>query len=370
MQGEGLATGPIKRSRQPQPAAGRGLRQRLARLTHGAGLLPLVLRLRALRRDDLRILAYHRVLSVPDESRFGFDLDLVSASAEQFDEQLRMIRRRFQPLSFAEVLDHFDRRRRLPPRAILLSFDDGYDDNYRVAFPLLRAQGLSAMFFVSTDHIEHGRPYAYDWLVHMVCVTQADTLQAPELGVDTTVPRDLHARRRLAADLLDRMKWLDDAIQHEVIVRLEREWNLPRAQGHADCRPMSWEQLREMHAGGMEIGSHGVGHRMLAKLPQEEMVAEVHGSKATLERELGAPVTVLSYPVGGINAYDDRVIDAARAAGYRLACTYVAGTNPQPIASPYTLRRLPVERGMDAAWFAAMTTLPEVFSYPSRLRMD
>lgn len=345
-----------------------GRRQILAHRSHAAGLLPVLRQLRSAFRQDLRILAYHRVLESADPDGFSFDTELISATGEQFRQQMRSIKRDFHPMRFDEVLACIDANRRLPKGAILVTFDDGYDDNYRIAYPILRELDMSAMFFVSTGHIDSGMPYAYDWLVHMICTTTAPKLLAPELGIDWDIPSTLAERRVLAARLLDQLKGLNDAGQEALISRLEREWAIPRDAGHPDCRPMSWEQLREMHEGGMEIGSHGVGHRMLAKLPKDQMSDEVNGSKRTLERELGAPVQVLSYPVGGPDAFDTETVEVVRSAGFRMACSYMAGTSAVESGSRYCMRRLPVESEMDAAWFSAMVALPEVFSYSSRLR--
>ena len=93
---------------------------------------------------------------------------------------------------------------------------------------------------------------------------------------------------------------------------------------------MTWDQLREMHDAGMEIGSHGVWHNMLAKLPFDAMSDEVNGSKRMLEREIAAPAEVVSYPVGGTDAYDENVIATAIRPGYKLGCSYVSGTSPIP----------------------------------------
>ncbi|GAB2506799.1 hypothetical protein GCM10027084_21710 [Pseudoxanthomonas sangjuensis] len=345
-----------------------GRRQLLARWCHRTGMLPLLRRLRGVSRHDLRVLAYHRVLESTEPHGFSFDTELISASADAFREQMAHLRRHFSPMRFGEVLERIERGRTLPKDAVLVTFDDGYDDNYRVAFPILRELDMSAMFFVSTGHIDSGRPYAYDWLVHMICSTRADRLRAPELGLDRALGATLAERRAQAAELLDRLKGLRDERQAALIARLEVEWNMPRRQGHPDCRPMTWEQLREMHRDGMEVGSHGVHHRMLAKLPRERMVAEVKESKATLERELGAPVDVLSYPVGGPDAFDHATVEAVRAAGFRMACSYVSGAGIVAPRTLYALPRLPVERQMDRAWFEAMVAMPEVFGYASRLR--
>lgn len=346
-----------------------GLRPRLARVLRRAGALPLAVRLRAALREDVRILAYHRVLETAAPAEFRFDPDLVSASAEGFREQLRLVRRRFSPMRFDELLDRLGRGRSLPRHAVLITFDDGYDDNHRVAYPLLREAGLSAMFFVSTGHIDSGRPFAYDWLVRMLCSTTEPQLEVPELGLSAPLTADLRQRRTLAAQVLDRLKTLPAEAQQALIERLQRQWSMPDANGHPDCRPMTWAQLREMREGGMEIGSHGVGHHMLAKLPREAMREELRVSHAAITREVGAPPLAVSYPVGGPDAYDEAVMAAAAEAGYRIGCSYVTGAQSLRGGPGYAWRRIPVEREMDPAWFDAMLALPELFCYRSRTRI-
>ena len=345
-----------------------GLRQRAARVLHATHLLPACSRMRDLQRRDLRVLAYHRVLRELPGPAFGFDPELVSASAAQFRAQLDVLRRHFHPLRFRDVIEAIDEGRPLPPRAIVITFDDGYDDNHRIAFPILRELGVPATFFVSTGHIDTGRAYAYDWLVHMVRNTGATRLQLAELALDRALPATPERRLALAAELLDRLKTLPAPTQAAIIERLEQDWSMPRAHAHDACQPMGWDQLRAMHAAGMEIGSHGIWHQMLAKLPRDAMLHEVRASKQAIERELGSPCEVISYPVGGHDAYDDDVVHAVEDAGYRLGCSYRSGTNALPLRDRYALRRLAVERDMDIAWFAAQASLPEVFSYPSRRR--
>lgn len=349
-------------------AAAPGRRPRLARIARRSGLLPLATQLRALLRSDLRILAYHRVLESVEPAGFDFDVDLISASAESFQTQMRLLKARFNPMRFDELCDRLERGRSLPPRAALVTFDDGYEDNHRIAFPILRDLGMSGMFFVSTAHIDSGQPYAYDWLVHMVCNAPEGALDLPEIGFSSTIAGSLEARRDVARHLLDRLKSMDAQAQDVMIQRLEDSWDMPRLASVGQRLPMGWSDLRHMVSEGMEVGSHGIHHRMLAKLPRDQMREEVFGSRAAIERELGTRVDVLSYPVGGPDAYDEEVMQAAGDAGYRLACSYRTGAEDAPAAHRYELRRIPVERQMDRAWFEAMMALPEVFAYPSHHR--
>ena len=343
-------------------------RQKFARLCQRTGVLPWLGALQSWRGDELRILAYHRVLDSAEPEGFTFDLDLVSASQEAFHGQMALVRRKFAPMRFEEVLDYLDRGRKLPLRAVLGTFDDGYDDNYRMAFPVLRDLDMSAMFFVSTGHIDSGLPYGYDWLVHMICTASTPRYREPRLGMDIGMPESLEGRRALAAEVLDRLKRLEDAEQRRLIAGLECDWDERSAEGHPDCRPMSWDQLREMRRAGMEVGAHSVNHTMLSKVSREEMVREIEESAEALARELGERACAMSYPVGGADAYDDVVIDAARAAGFRMACSYVTGVGNVRTTSLHALPRLPVEREMEMRWFEAMVSLPGVFSYPVRER--
>lgn len=343
-----------------------GKRPAFARAFVRLGLLPLLDSVRQFLRGDLRILTYHRVRDI-DPATFDFDRALVSANAEQFRAQMSYVKKRFHPMRFRDVLEHLDNRHPLPRNATIVTFDDGYDDNYHVAFSILREIGLPATFFVSTGHIDTGQPYAYDWLVHMLMRTSASQVELPEIGLTLSLPLSREGREAVGADLLDRLKWLDDDLQSSLITRLEQVWSMPRTP-HPDCRPMTWDQLREMHAGGMEIGSHGVDHRMLARLPLAAMRSEVMESRIALERELGVAPEVLSYPVGGSNAFSADVIDALKAENFRIGCSYISGSNPLPLGDLYALRRLPVEQYIDQDWFCGMLVSPELFSHRKRQR--
>lgn len=351
------------------PAAARaapGLRGRLGELCYASGLLKPVQRMRAWWQPDLRILAYHRVMPLPDPDAYTFDMELISTPPDDFREQMRRVRRHFRPMRLTDVADALDAGEALPPDAVAVTFDDGYDDNYHVAAPILDEVGVPATFFVSTGHLDSGRPYAYDWLVHMILVTRARRLLLPELHMDVPLPGSRTRRRCLAGQVLLRMKSLDAHAQDALVARLEEAWSLPSANARpVACRPMTWVQAREMASAGFEFGSHGVHHRMLARLPVDDMEAEVRASKATLDRELDQPAVLMSYPVGGDRAYNQAVMDATQRAGFRLACSYVCGTNPDPASNRYALQRLPVEANMGPRWFAAMLAMPQLMSYPT-----
>ncbi len=341
-----------------------GKRARLGALLHRSGMLGPAQVIRSLLRREMRILAYHRVLTLPDANAFDFDLELVSASAAAFRAQMSLLKQHFRPMRLGDMVAAIIAGQTLPSNAVAVTFDDGYDDNFLVAYPILRELQVPATFFVSTGYIDSGLPYDYDWLVHMILGTTLERISMPELNLELHTPSTRLERRWVAGEVLNRIKQLDGTGQSALMNRLQHDWQMPCERAHPDCRPMNWQQLREMQAAGFEIGSHGVHHRMLAKLDQAELEFELRESKAVLESELGVPATLIAYPVGDPSAFDDRVIETARATGYQAGCSYISGTNLLAAPCRFALRRLAVERTMGLGWLHAMLTLPEWLSYP------
>ena len=101
---------------------------------------------------------------------------------------------------------------------------------------------------------------------------------------------------------------------------------------------LSADEIRELHRAGIEIASHGATHRALIGLDDADLLREVAGSKETLERITGSPVTSFCYPYGN---FDDRVVEAVRAAGYRAA-TVIRGGISKDLSDPFRLKRVAV----------------------------
>lgn len=116
---------------------------------------------------------------------------------------------------------------------------------------------------------------------------------------------------------------------------------------------LSVNELREMHASGMEIGSHSVNHVRLTTLDDAQLRREVVDSKQALEDAIGAEVVSFAYPYGD---WDTRCAEAVREAGYRFACTTATGWATRD-ADPYRLRRLSVFNDDDVARFARKLAL-------------
>ncbi len=318
--------------------------------------------LRHLTIDELPILAYHRIYDIEDESKFPFDPELVSASVSGFAWQMEYIKERYQPITFQTLLDVFDGKAELPERPVIVTFDDGYDDNYHNAFPVLKSLRIPATLFVSTGYIGHGKPFWFDLVAHILYQAPAGSVSLNGFDMTLRLDNDVESRRVATARLIGALKRVSNHRRLEFLDRFEREYShVVNNDGYKRSRPLEWSHIREMSAAGIEFGSHTVSHPILSRLDDAALRQELIQSRETLEHELGKPVSVLAYPVGGAEEFNEKVIEVAQSAGYRLGVSYMQGVNRLGSLDRFRLRRQHVERYTTAPYFSGLLSLPEIF---------
>lgn len=274
----------------------------------------------------LSILFYHRVL--PESDPLQPDIP----DAELFRRHMRWLRRFYRVLPLAEAVTLLARGR-LPRRAVAITFDDGYRDNYEVALDILRELDLSATFFISSGFLDGGRMWN-DTVIETV-----RRLPETELTFEPCDIRDLplcsmSQRRWAVAQLLAELKYRPLAQRQELCETLAAQLNqpLPRLM-------MTREQVRGLRRAGMEIGAHTVHHPILKRLAAATARAEIEQSKQALEEILGEPVRLFAYPNGKMGQ-DFGPEHAAMVAesGFQAAVTTDWGT-ADAATDPYGLPR-------------------------------
>jgi peptidoglycan/xylan/chitin deacetylase (PgdA/CDA1 family) len=317
------------------------------------GLLRLA---QAMKKDRtlLPILAYHRVCDF-DLSNYPFDQEVISASTLLFDQQVDFVKRNFDCLVFSDLKDAIDGRRSLPKRPLMITFDDGYADNYSNAFTILKRHGLSATFFITTDIIGTQNPFWWEKVVYWVKrgETPKNILKGSNLQMDG------------AANPWDVIHWLKsrtNPVRVDLLDGWEKEYPLPVEHGLHWVQPLNWDEVRKMSQGGMEIGSHTVTHPVLTQLSEEDLCYELTASKKRIEMEIGKEVLSIAYP-GGKQADHDERVHRASAQLYNFGLAYDGGINSLHHLNPYQLKRLAVEHRSSLAFFKSRVVFPSLFSY-------
>jgi peptidoglycan/xylan/chitin deacetylase (PgdA/CDA1 family) len=316
---------------------------RLRRIVAAAGRGPLagasstvVDRALPRRRGVLTILTYHRV----DEPDARPDLmpSLISATPADLAAQVEMVARDFDPVSMRDVLAALEDPRRLPRRAVLVTFDDGYRDFASNAWPVLRAASVPATLFVATAFsADPSMRFWWDRLWAAVRTTTRTSLETP-IGVFPVGADD-------AKSTVGQLRaWLKDLDHDATLSEVARIVDALDVAGSAATEPavLDWDDLRRLAGEGVTLAPHTRNHPLLDRVDIERAVNEIADSFKDLERETGAiasPVPVLAYPSG---AHGESAVEAARRAGMELAMTTRRGGNDMRRADRYRIRRINV----------------------------
>ena len=285
-----------------------------------------------------QILGYHKVS--PDAHPFFEPLH-----PDIFEQQMQFLKSCYTVMSLTELVARAARRD-VPERAVAITFDDGYRDNYDYAFPILKKYELPATIFLATGAIGTGEPIWHDRVFdafRFATVGRAQLLDSavPELILDTP-----NAVERSLRSTVVHAKSLYGQERRRLIEDLELKLR-PNVSARAADRMLTWDQVREMHGAGIEFGSHTVTHTILSRIPKSEMVRELRDSKAELSERLGTPISTFAYPNGGTADYNSEAKDALRECGYSCAVTCCSGSN-YVFSDAFELKRgLPWQKEID-----------------------
>ena len=242
----------------------------------------------------------------------------VGAGRAGFARQLRALRRVANVVPLEQALQDLVAGRRLPPRAVAITFDDGYRDNLDVAVPVLRSLGLPATIFLIPDLLDGTMDPWWERLAWAVR-TADDRVLAFEGA--TYALTDARTRTATLERLEERLKTRTDAQRrsavHDIVASLR--------PGGAPYRPgdlfLDREGARQLVRAGVTIGSHTTHHVILARETARAQEDDLREARIRLQDQLDVPVDALAYPNGLQDDYDATTVGAARNAGHTSAVT-------------------------------------------------
>lgn len=248
-------------------------------------------------------------------------------------QQLRVLRRVANVVPLGSALADLSAGRPLPPRAVAITFDDGYRDNLVLAAPLLRDLDLPATCFLVPGLLSRTSRAWWEELGSAVANAQAAEIS----WEDQLHPLSTAAERRVALDALaERLKRRNraarDAALDELIGLLE-----PARRYSADEHFLDWDEAMRLRE-HMEIGSHSLHHAILSEEDADEQSADLVSARAQLQQRLGVDASVLAYPNGKAADYGPGTVAAANRAGHSHAVTTRPGLN-RPTTPDYEVRR-------------------------------
>lgn len=279
-------------------------------------------------RPSLIILNYHR------------------ATGETLRRHFLYLRRYYRVMHLEEALEEFSATgrssdRRLP---VVVTFDDGYRDNYTYAFALALELQVPITIFLIPGYIESGARFW--WLEGKRLAYSTHTEKVTIEGHTYTIGTS--EERKELADIIDRhLRYATSIEEREAFLSDIRAVLIDTATDEiervdTEALPLTWEQVREMEQSGwVSFGAHTMHHPLLSSLVSvEEMRQEVAECRRVLEQQLGHPVRSFAYPIGKSEQIGSEGVQAVKDAGYQWAVTTIENGNDRE-TDRYLLRRLP-----------------------------
>ena len=311
--------------------------------------------------QKLTVLAYHRIMDISED--FPFDIELISASCHQFDKQISYIAKYYNAITLEELVACIDGCKSLPKNALLITFDDGFDDNYENAFAILKKYKVPATIFISTDFISSGKTLWFDQLSYFILNIDNDTLKKIIIN-NFEGDIEISNRRKILEDVMEFLKVIPNDKRVKLIETLYSVNDFIYNDEHKKLSAtLSWDQVREMDASLISFGSHTLSHPILSQLSDQNLRCELIDSKSEIEKQLNHQIHSIAYPVGTESAFTDKVLNFSQQAGYKLGFSYISGVNDWPIKNCFALKRLHIERYTSQSLFKGMLALPWLFSF-------
>lgn len=277
----------------------------------------------------LLVLIYHRVLAERDPILYG------EPTANEFAAQMDTVAATCRVLPLSEAVARL-RAGSLPPRAVSITFDDGYANNRELAAPILKSRGIPATIFIATGFVGRGRMWN-DTVIEAVRAA-GPRLDLGTLGLGAFELPDAAARIRALESILPALKYLEPT---QRLVRAEAVADL--AGVAREGAPMMTEkQLRELESFGIELGAHTVTHPILRSVGADEARNEIAASKDALESITGRRIGLFAYPNGRPGRdYDASHVALVKSCGFDAAVSTAWGAAGRQVDTFQIPRMLP-----------------------------
>ena len=281
------------------------------------------------RPDLLRVLTYHRVVEKDEDAPFSPGLTI---SLPIFEQHAAYLSRHCHTLHIQDLLDASRARSGLPPRSVLITFDDAYQDFADLAWPVLRRHALPVTLFVPTAFPDHPeRVFWWDWLSEAFRLTaRRDELDTPAGRFSLSAPAQ---RRSAYKRLRDYIKSLPNVRVSGVVDQICSQLGVPQK----GLPILSWDTLWELTQRDVSLGAHTQTHPLMNRISLEEVRQEISGSFGDLERKIGSTLPIFAYPGGELS---DAVARLLQEAGVELGFTTRRGLNDFSTLDRLRIRRI------------------------------
>ena len=264
-----------------------------------------------IKNSHIIILAYHRVYPKKD----NFFVPYVSP--EEFENQIKYLQKYFKIFSLEELVNFLKNSKICNEEyknIAVITFDDGYKDNYIYAYPILKRHRIPATIFLTTDYIGEDRLFWWDEVGYIICNTKKDKINIPNIGEYSL--NNNEEKNNCVVIISEKLKKFPNKLKNEYISILQNKCNVTIPPGLGEKMVLSWGEIHEMKDNGVNFGAHTKTHPILTNEILNEAEKEIVDSKKTIEKHLKIEIILFAYPNGSFN---DEIIQLVKNNGFNCA---------------------------------------------------
>ena len=257
--------------------------------------------LKLFKYKGLIVFNYHRIYK--GKLSTFFDHEVFGASLHEFEAQMKWLKNNADLLNEDDLIYYVENNKRFPKRCCLITFDDGYIDNYTLAFPILEYLKIPSIFFIPTLPIENRELGWWDIISYFIKKSRKRniTINSKKIALG-----DYNEKLAAIKYLLHFKKNASNSISKNLLNTLSAECEVDFPDGNEQSSQlMTWNQLREVNSKNITIGSHTSSHRVLSTIDRDDQLLELKKSKSYLEQKLDCKIRSISYPVGNYSAFSE-----------------------------------------------------------------
>ena len=277
----------------------------------------------SLLQNRFYIISYHMIVDEPN----GF---YPETSTRNFEKQIAHLVKNYKVLSLDEIVERVKTKRSLR-RCVAITFDDGFRDNYEIAYPILKKYNVPATIFLTTGYIDSGTAPWFIKFRYIFMKTKRTHLQLFYNG--TTISCHMHTRDEKSAASDKAMAYLKDCHDQDRLPLLDRLCEKLEVNDFQalDNLMLTWDQIKEMAENDISFGAHTVNHPVLSRIPLDKAEYEIVESKKRIEENIGKPVTSFAYPFGKKSQYTPQIFSILQKLRFKCAVTTESKPNTHSV---------------------------------------
>lgn len=277
----------------------------------------------------ITIVMYHRIIA----DDYNGIRPYISVTESNLRRQILFYKKEYLLLSLDEAIEQLQNRS-IKRNSIVITFDDGYEDNYSLGMKVFQEEGVRPAVFITTGCVDRQISL---WPDRLRSLIYNSIIKAPVKLETSVITVQAHMASRIHAvkAIISHVKKLDLEQRESFLNDLENRMGPPAT---LPSLMLDWDQVGILASQGVTIGSHTVSHPILSQVPDEVAGFEIEESKRILEEKTGRKISMFAYPNGTLRDFTPGTIDLLRRSGYAAAVTTMRGVN-RAGCDLYSLRR-------------------------------